>query len=158
MSTGSLSIVLLAFVVPAAAQEWRSYAGDAGGTKYSSLKQINRANVTKLKVAWSFHTGDVSDGKSNPIRSAFEATPLMVDGVLYFTTPFNRLIALDAESGKQLWSFDPKLQRDIGRNLFLHRGVAFWTDGKQKRLYYGTLDGELFAIDAASGEGAARLG
>lgn len=153
-----LTLLLTCFVTSMAAQEWRYYAGDAGGSKYSALKQINRANVAKLKVAWSFHTGDVSDGKANPIRSAFETTPLMVDGVLYFTTPFNRLIALDAETGKQLWAFDPKLRRDTGRNLYLHRGVAFWTDGKQKRLYYGTLDGELFAIDAASGEPVTAFG
>lgn len=140
------------------AQEWRFYAGDSGGQKYSKLKQINRTNVTKLQVAWRFKTGDVSDGKAFPVRSAFEATPLMADGVLYFTTPFNRLIALDAESGKQLWAFDPKLDRKAARNLFLHRGVALWTDGKQKRLYYGTLDGELFAIDAANGEPVASFG
>lgn len=153
-----LSIAIALLALPAASQEWPHYAGDSGGTKYSALKQINRSNVNKLKVAWTFQTGDVSDGKANPIRSAFEATPLMVDGVLYFTTPFNRLVALDAETGKQLWSFDPKIRKDVGRNLYIHRGAAFWTDGKQKRLYYGTLDGDLFAIDAASGEPVPAFG
>jgi quinoprotein glucose dehydrogenase len=153
-----LSIVFALLTIPGAAHEWPFYAGDSGGTKYSTLKQINRSNVGKLKVAWTFQTGDVSDGKTDPIRSAFEATPLMADGVLYFTTPFNRLIALDAETGKQIWAFDPKLRRDIGRNLYIHRGAAYWTNGKQKRLYYGTLDGELFAIDAASGEPVSSFG
>ncbi|MBI3209035.1 MAG: pyrroloquinoline quinone-dependent dehydrogenase [Candidatus Solibacter usitatus] len=140
------------------AQDWKYYAGSPGGQKYSSLKQITRANAGSLKMAWSFHTSDVSDGKEFPVRSAFEATPLMVDGVLYFPTPFNRLIALDAESGKQLWSFDPKLDRKVSRNLFIHRGVSYWTDGKQKRIYYGTLDGELFGIDASSGEPVPSFG
>lgn len=151
-----LLLTLLPVLTPA--QEWRYYAGDAGGQKYSKLKQINRGNVSKLKVAWEFHTGDVSDGKEFPVRSAFETTPLMVDGVLYFTTPFNRLLAIDGNTGKQLWAFDPKLDRKAARNLFIHRGVAFWTDGKQKRLYYGTLDGELFAIDASSGERVSSFG
>src|SRR6187549_3924587 len=80
------------------AQEWPAYAGDSGGSKYSKLKQINRENVTRLKVAWTFHTGDVSDGTLYPVRSAFEATPLVIDGVMYVTTPFSRLIALEAET------------------------------------------------------------
>ncbi|MCC6367470.1 MAG: pyrroloquinoline quinone-dependent dehydrogenase [Bryobacterales bacterium] len=142
----------------AGAQEWHSYAGSPGGQKYSRLKQIDRTNVGRLKAAWTFHTGDVSDGKEFPVRSAFEATPLMVDGVLYFTTAFNRLIALDADTGQQKWAFDPKISRTVSRNLFIHRGAAYWTDGRQKRLYYGTLDGDLFAIDANSGEPAAGFG
>ncbi|MBL8212984.1 MAG: pyrroloquinoline quinone-dependent dehydrogenase [Bryobacterales bacterium] len=153
----TLSAFLL-LSLSASAQDWRYYAGDAGGQKYSRLKQINKGNVAQLKLAWRFPTGDVSDGSALPIRSAFEATPLMVDGTLYFTTAFNRLIALDPETGKQKWAFDPKLERRIARNLFLHRGVAYWTDGKQKRLYYGTLDGDLFAIDANNGEPVASFG
>lgn len=134
------------------AQEWRHYGGDAGGMKYSPLKQITPANVSKLKVAWEFHTGDVSDGKTLPVRSAFETTPLAVDGVLYFTTPFNRLIALDPETGKQLWAFDPKIDRERPFNLYINRGGAYWTDGKAKRIFYGTLDARLFSIDATTGE------
>ncbi len=133
-------------------QDWRSYAGDPGGAKYSPLKQINRSNVTQLKVAWAFHTGDVSDGKTLPQRSAFETTPLVIDGIMYLTTPFSRLIALDPESGKQIWAFDPKLNRDLTYNLFINRGAAFWTDGSQKRIFLGTLDGRLFSIDARTGK------
>ena len=110
------------------AQEWRSYGGDAGGTKYSKLDQINRNNVAKLKVAWTYHTGDSSDGRTNPSRSAFEATPLVVDGVMYVTTSFGRLVAIEAETGKRLWDFDPKLARDRNYNLFINRGASFWTD------------------------------
>lgn len=151
---------LVLFALPALlwAQEWRYYAGDAGGQKYSKLKQITRANVAKLQPAWRFHTGEISDGKEFPVRTAFEATPLMVDGVLYFPTPYHRVLALDAETGKQLWVFDPKLDKRSARNLFIARGVAYWTDGKQKRIYFGTLDGELWALDATTGKPVASFG
>src|SRR5260370_35264695 len=108
------------------AQDWQFYAGDPGGSKYSRLKQINRDNVTRLKVAWTYHTGDISDGSEYPPRSAFEATPLVIDGVLYITSPFSRLIALDAETGKKLWDFDPKIHKEKSATLFIIRGAACW--------------------------------
>ena len=150
MTLRALFAVLL--VTCAFAQDWRYYAGDAGGSKYSSLKQINRANVSRLQVAWTYHTGDVSNGTTHFTRSAFEATPLAVDGILYVTTPFCRVIAIDGESGKQLWAFDPKLSTDRVFNLFINRGLAYWTDGQAKHLYVGTLDGRLFALDAETGK------
>ena len=140
------------------AQEWRYYGGDSGGSKYSRLDQINRGNVTKLKVAWTFHAGDWSDGKTDPSRSAFECTPLVEGGVMYVTTPLARAIALDAETGRQLWAFDPQLRRDRNYNLLVNRGAAFWTDGKSKRLFWGTLDGRLFAVDAVTGKPVAGFG
>ncbi len=136
----------------AAAQEWPSYSGNPGGTKYSPLKQIDRSNVHRLKVAWTFHTGDLSDGKTLPSRSAFEATPLVIEGRMYITTPFSRLIAIEAETGKQLWAFDPKLDRDHPQTLFIGRGAAFWSDAKNSRILFGTLDGRLFSINALSGK------
>lgn len=141
---------LLAF--PLCAQEWPSYGGDPGGMKYSPLKQIHRGNVNQLRPAWTYHTGDVSDGTAYPVRSAFEATPLVIDGVMYFTTAFARLIALDAETGRELWAFDPKIDKTRSANLFIHRGPAFWTDGRRKRLFYGTLEGRLYSIDASTGK------
>jgi quinoprotein glucose dehydrogenase len=148
----------LFFLVPLIAQEWPYYGGDSGGMKYSPLKQINRDNVTRLKVAWTYHTGDVSDGKTYPVRSAFEATPLVIDGTLYVTTPFCRLIALEAETGREIWQFDPEIDKERPYNLYVNRGAAYWTDGKQKRLFYGTLDGRLFAIDATTGRPAESFG
>ena len=140
------------------AQEWPHYGGDPGGARYSPLKQISKSNVTRLKIAWTFNTGDVSDGTTYPQRSAFEATPLVVDGVMYVTTPFSRLIALDPETGRQLWAFDPKINMERPANLFINRGAAYWTDGRNKRLFLGTLDGRLFAIDASSGEAVNSFG
>src|SRR5438045_342458 len=81
--------------------DWPFYGHDAGGMRYSQLTQINRENVSRLRVAWVFHTGDVSDGRGNRNRSGFETTPLVVDGTLYLTTPFNRIIALDPDKGVQ---------------------------------------------------------
>jgi len=140
------------------AAEWPYYGGDAGGMRYSPLDEINRSNVSRLRVAWTYHTGEVSDGTKYPVRSAFETTPLIVDGVLYLTTPFNRLVALDAETGRELWSFDPKIDRSAPYPMLTNRGAAFWSDGRDRRLYYGTLDGRLFAIDAATGKPVESFG
>lgn len=144
--------LLVMMTFPAFCQDWPVYGGDAGGTRYSPLKQVNRSNVTKLEAAWTYHTGDVSDGSEYPVRSSFEATPLVIDGVMYVVTAFDRLIALEPETGKELWAFDPKLDKTRSQNLFSSRGASFWTDGKEKRLFYGTLDGQLWAINAATGK------
>src|SRR5678815_1464645 len=74
-------------------QDWPAYGGDAGGSRHSPLKEINRSNVAKLKTAWTYHTGDVSDGADYPVRSAFEATPLMIDDTLYVVTVFGRPVS-----------------------------------------------------------------
>ena len=81
--TSVLLLLLSIFPSECKAQEWPFYGGDAGGSKYSALKQINKQNVTQLKVAWTYHTGEISDGSTIAVRTAFECTPLVVDGVLY---------------------------------------------------------------------------
>src|SRR5258708_39074470 len=110
-------------------EEWPCYGHDAGGMRYSQLTDINRENVAQLKVAWVFHTGDISDGKGQRKRSGFETTPILVDGTLYLTTPFNRVIALHPETGKQLWAHDPKteLSCNYGDGL-INPAVALWPD------------------------------
>lgn len=140
------------------AQEWQFWGGDQGGTKYSPLEQINKKNVSGLKVAWTYDTGDWSDGSEYPTRSAFEATPLVVDGVMYVSTPFCRLIALDPETGEKRWEFDPKIDRAMRANLFVSRGVTFWQDGNKKRIFLGDLHGRLFSIDAMTGKPDPKFG
>src|SRR5574341_318543 len=140
------------------AQEWPYYGGDAGGMRYSPLAQINRSNVKQLQVAWTYHTGDLSDGSKYPTLSAFECTPLVVDGTMYLTTPFSRVIALEAETGKERWAFDPKLDKNKPNNLFINRGVAFARLGKEERIFLGTLDGRLFALDARNGQPVKSFG
>jgi quinoprotein glucose dehydrogenase len=140
--------------------EWPAYGNDPGGMRYSPLTQINRENVSKLKTAWIFHTGDISDGSHDRRRSGFETTPILVEGTLYLTTPFNRVVALDPETGKQRWAYDPKidLTLDYGDGL-INRGVASWLDPKgadgqpcRRRIYEGTLDARLISLDAATGK------
>ncbi len=84
--------------------DWPAYGRDAGGSRYSPLAGINRSNVKKLKVAWTYRTGDVSDGSHTASKSTFEATPILVDGTLYLSTSFNRVIALNPETGTEKWS------------------------------------------------------
>ena len=146
--------------------EWPNYGNDPGGMRYSPLVQINKQNVTKLQVAWTFHTGDISDGKGERRRSGFESTPILVDGTLYVTTPFNRIIALDPITGKQRWAFDPKIEQtwQSGDGL-INRGVATWLDEKlplskpcRRRIFEATIDARLVAIDAATGNVCADFG
>jgi quinoprotein glucose dehydrogenase len=140
--------------------EWPSYGNDPGGMRYSRLTKIDRENVAKLKVAWTFHTGDIADGKDGQKRSGFETTPILVDGTLYLTTGFNRVIALDPATGKQRWAYDPEIDRSLnyGDGL-INRGVATWLDesraGKQscaRRIFEATLDARLIALDAVTGK------
>ncbi len=146
--------------------EWPYYGHDPGGMRYSPLTQINRDNVSKLKVAWIFHTGEVSDGTADRKRSGFETTPLLVDGTLYLTTPFNRVIALDPQTGAQRWAYDPKIEMtwDYGDGL-VNRGAATWLDtvrasaqACRRRIFEATQDARLVALDAATGELCADFG
>ena len=109
--------------------DWPYYGGDAGGSRYSPLTEIDKHNVTELKIVWEYHTGDISDGSGGRRKSEFEATPIVVDGTMYLSTPFNRVVALDPETGQEKWSFDPKidLQAPYSEGL-VNRGVALWTD------------------------------
>src|SRR5262249_34278789 len=112
---------------PAAHNEWRSYGADPGGMRYSSLKQINRSNVAQLQRAWTYHTGETALGldKAGSRVAAFQSTPLVVNGVLYLSTPSNRVMAIDAETGAELWQFDPQAGTSK-RRFQSHRGVAYW--------------------------------
>ena len=104
--------------IPAAPiEEWPTYGNDPGSSRYSLLTEITKDNVGDLKVAWTYRTGDMSEGTGTwngervRVKSTFEATPLMTDDTLYIATAFNRIIALDPETGKEKWTFDPKLNR-----------------------------------------------
>ncbi|PYV23500.1 MAG: pyrroloquinoline quinone-dependent dehydrogenase [Acidobacteria bacterium] len=146
--------------------DWPYYGHDPGGMRYSPLAEINRENVSRLKVAWVFHTGDISDGSHQRRRSGFETTPILVDGTLYLTTPFNRVIALDPETGAQHWSYDPKVDLTLpyGDGL-INRGAAAWLDAARsagqtcrRRIFEATLDGRLIALDSATGAPCADFG
>ncbi|HUK90260.1 MAG TPA: pyrroloquinoline quinone-dependent dehydrogenase [Blastocatellia bacterium] len=142
------------------ANEWPAYGRDAGGERFSPLNQINLDNVKNLKVAWTFRTGDVSDGSKTLVASQFESTPIMVDGTLYLATPFDRVIALDPETGQQRWSYNPGLSLHVyyGDGLTC-RGVSTWPDAKAslrphgpRRIFIAVNDARLIALDAATGK------
>ncbi len=139
--------------------DWAFYGHDAGGQRFSPLTQVDRSNVASLKPAWTFHTGDIADGSDDWPRSGLETTPLFLDGRLYLTTAFNRIVAVDPTGGRQLWAYDPKINRKVwyGDGL-INRGVAAWRDPATKagpcrlRLFEATLDARLVAVDAATGQ------
>ena len=160
----ALALAPAARAAPAVGENWAFYGHDAGGQRFSPLGQINKANVGQLTLAWTFHTGDIADGRDGP-RSGLETTPLFIDGRLYLTSAFNRIIALDPTTGRQLWAYDPKINIHTwyGDGL-INRGVAAWrAPGHDRgvcslRLFEATLDARLVAVDAATGRPCAGFG
>jgi quinoprotein glucose dehydrogenase len=146
-----LFFVIAASLVGAPENEWATYGGP-GGQKYSPLAQITPENVSKLTVAWSFHTGDAYQPK-NGRSTAFEATPLYVDQTLFVASALGRVFALDPVTGRQRWSYDAKVNRDAGFGDFATRGVSTWVPARGKRrIYIATVDARLIALDAATGK------
>jgi len=158
-----LGIVLLGVDCVAHAQSppdagWPNYGNDAGGGRYSTASQINRENVTRLKLAWTYRTGAMDVQTELNHKAAFEATPILVDGKLYLSTPYDHVIALDPVSGKKIWEFDPKLDLTHGYSEVTSRGVSAWRDAAAKpaapcalRIFIGTLDARLIALDGQTG-------
>jgi quinoprotein glucose dehydrogenase len=141
--------------------DWPHWGGDPGAQKYSELVQIHRGNVSQLELAWVWKTGEKAiPGPRLPIPGNrvfpgnFEATPLVIDGVMYLSTSYNRVVALDPETGKPIWDYDPRTvewgQAPNGMG-YVHRGVASWLDGDKRRIFLNSR-WRLFAIDALTGE------
>ena len=152
---------LSAAAIPLGAQtdaEWPAWGRDPGGQRFSPLATIDRGNVQALKVAWTFRTGDAYQPKdSRP--TAFEATPLYVDGTLYLSTPLGRILALDPVTGQQRWAYDAKINKDAGYGDFASRGVSTWkSPAGQRRIFLATIDARLIAVDAATGKPCADFG
>jgi quinoprotein glucose dehydrogenase len=149
-----LALICVPGLLLAADGDWPNYGRDAGGTRFSPLKQIDKTNVDKLQVAWEFHTGEP---KSR--NSAFEATPIFVDGTLYLSTPFNQVIALDPATGQEKWRYNPEVDRTKGYSENTSRGVGYWKNPQGGgRIFFGTLDARLIAVDAATGKPCADFG
>ncbi len=164
-----LSVSTLVLFSGAEAQlvEWPVYGGDAGGTKYSVLADVNRDNVTELQRIWTWKTGEREIPAARvafagqPVRpGAFQATPIMLNDTLYVSTPYSRVVALDATTGEELWSYDPR-SYDWGQLprgcRFCHRGVAMWTDGEERRIFINTR-WRLIALNAATGKPVESFG
>src|SRR5262245_10216960 len=139
---------------PPADGDWRAWGRDAGGARFSPLAEIDRGNVARLRRAWTYHTGDVEPAAASR-PTALETTPLAVNGTLFVSTQSGRVVALDGDSGRELWRFDPPPRAGRSRPARnVHRGVAYWQsgDGRERRVFSGTADGRLFALDASTGK------
>jgi quinoprotein glucose dehydrogenase len=154
------------FVPGTAVADWPTADG-RGGNHFSPLADITPGTVAHLTVAWRYRTGDVHANENGLAGTAFEATPIMIDGTLYVATPYSRAIALDAETGEELWTFDPGLDRkDRDKKQVTTRGLSHWRDESAQsgdepcaaRIFLAVFDGRLFALDAASGFPCADFG
>lgn len=155
-----LPLCLLPFAVSGATGDWPVAGSDAGGSKFSALRQINRQNVGRLEVAWRFSTGEpltpLRPGSKEP---GFEATPIVIEGRMYFATPYGHVFALDAATGKAIWTYDAHIDRGGDYGDFANRGVAYWADDQAqpgaacaRRLFFASIDARLIALDAATGK------
>jgi len=113
--------------IAVAQNDWPAYGHDPAGTRYSPLRQIARSNIAQLQRAWTYHTGEkpFASGPRGQRQTAFETTPLVVNEILYLTTPANRVIALDPTSGRELWTFDPQSKSKKPIQYHAHRGVSY---------------------------------
>lgn len=161
-----LLLSAFALCLPLNASDWDHYGADAGGSRYSDLTQITPDNVDQLKIAWHYHTGDLESKPRAIQRSAFEATPILIDDKLILCTPFNEVIALDPEKGHELWRFDAHIDLDQDpANQYICRGVSYWEDDSSskgetcsRRIFMATNDGRVIAIDAGTGKPCSEFG
>lgn len=157
-SIAKLLVLSSAFLSPsvfAQDYEWPNYGNDPGSSKYADLDQINRDTIADLEVVWTWGSVDNAIIADNPAlgTAGYKATPIQVDGTLYISTSLNHIVALDAVTGEQKWSFDTRTTDD-GRpaNMgFNHRGVGYWEEGGKKRIIMGTNNAFLWSIDAETG-------
>ena len=173
LTTRRLGSAMLAAVVTLTVQaqggvpagHWPAYGGDAGSTKYSPLDQITRDNVDELRVVWEWQSPDnpivMAHRRDLPaLPAAFKSTPVLVDDVLYIKTSLSQAAAIDAATGETLWVFDPgtwEWARPANTG-FNSRGVAYWPDGRDARVFLPTGDAYLYALDARTGQPIADFG
>ena len=142
---------------------WPAYGGDAGGARHSPLTDLTAYTVGGLRVAWTYHTGESPDAATRAHDTAFQATPILDDGTLYLCSPDNRVHAVDAETGAGRFVYDPHIDYRGSWNLTC-RGVALWRgpEGEPgscaRRVFVGTMDARLIALDASSGEPCGGFG
>jgi quinoprotein glucose dehydrogenase len=143
---------------PVRADDWRAYGGDAGGQRFSTATRITPANVGDLETAWTFHTGELGDNLARADKLTFEATPILIGRTLYFSTATAVVFAIDAATGHERWRFDAQINRGVRYSEMASRGVSYWSDPARsnetcgERIFFGTLDARLIALDARTGK------
>jgi glucose dehydrogenase len=153
LSVATAIALLAAAPQPKPLVEWPYYGADQAGTKYSPLADIDRGNVARLRKLWEWKPNEEPLQQFGTRPGAFQATPLMIDNVLYLSTPYNRVVALNAESGDELWRYDPKAYEDgqpPNGTGFVHRGVAAWRNGDALRIFMNSRY-RLIALDGHTG-------
>jgi quinoprotein glucose dehydrogenase len=167
MRAWPLSLVLLATLVAqpstqaGAEGEWRVYGGDQGASRYSPLAEINRGNVTSLAVAWTWRPGETALTEYGTEPGTFQNTPLMIDDVLYVSTPYNRVVALNPSTGAEIWRYDPEPFKDgqpPNGTGFVHRGVTAWRDDAGALRIFVASRYRLICLDARTGKPVATFG
>ena len=138
------------------ARDWPAYGNDPGGTRFSPLAHITRGNVATLVVAWRYHTGEPE--LDLPRQPSLQVTPIVVDNVMYISTPLGKVLALEPATGREIWRYDARVNPKGGYGDFASRGVATWVDTTLKpgapcrrRIYVATMDARLISLDGASG-------
>ncbi len=137
-------------------REWTHHGGSPSGLQYSSIDQINPGNVRRLKEVWRFRTGEL--GQDSAEGYSFQANPIVVRGALYVSTGSSIIVAVNPATGKELWRFDPHIDRSKNTAETSNRGVNSWIDERKAEdeqcfhtIYTGTLDGRMIAVDGATG-------
>ena len=164
----TISTILTAcvqFVSPDNSSEWTAYGRNVQGTRYLPALGITRDNVHRLELAWTYRTGEADSRFATTKPTAFETTPIIVDGLMYLSTPLGRVIALDPSTGRERWIFDPHIRRDIPYGDFASRGVSTWLDEKapldaacRRTIYVATAQSQLIALNAADGRPCTKFG
>jgi quinoprotein glucose dehydrogenase len=159
--------VFLALVAasPASAEQarWDTFNGTMAATKFADVDSFTPETVGNLERAWEVRTGDVSDGSGDVPATVWSATPIYANGTLYLGTPFYRIVALDPATGEQKWSYDSRSALEtLTQPALKNRGVAYWESGAEgpceKRVFLGTMDATLHAVDADTGQPCADFG
>jgi quinoprotein glucose dehydrogenase len=144
---------------------WPNYGNDPGGSRYSAARQIDRTNVAQLQPVWTYRTGALEQQTDLIQKAAFEATPILVENQLFLSTPYNHVIALNPETGAKVWEYDPHVNLAQNYSEVSSRGVSAFIDPKAKpdqvcrlRIFIGTLDGRLIALDGKTGQPCVDFG
>ncbi|MEP5763255.1 MAG: pyrroloquinoline quinone-dependent dehydrogenase [Halieaceae bacterium] len=159
----SLASLLCAVAGTTQAQDWGHYGGGQHGRQYSGARQIQASNVGQLQEAWRFRTGELGQGSQDSF--AFQANPILAQGKLYLTTGSAIVFALDPTTGEQIWRFDANIDRGVHHAEIANRGVSSWIDPTaaatatcHHRIFVGTLDARLLALDGATGKPCQNFG